>query len=183
MTLWARSLLCFGLTFVAINGQAIDLGTAAPFAVLGASGVTNTGSSIINGDLGIYPGTSITGFPPGIINGVVHNNDAVAQIAQEDAATAYTVAAGLAYSPANDLTGQDLGGMTLVHGVYHYDSSAGLTGTLTLDGEDNPDSVFVFQIGSTLITGTGSAVALINGAQACNVFWQHWLRLRSILEK
>ncbi|KAK5461311.1 hypothetical protein LTS15_003374 [Exophiala xenobiotica] len=172
MASWTRALLLFGLAFNTINAQAINLGTAAVFAVLGASDVTNTGPTIINGDLGVSPGTSITGFPPGIINGVVHNNDGVAQIAQDDATTAYNVAAGLPFSAGNDLTGQDLGGRTLVPGVYHYDSSAGLTGTLTLDGRGDSNSVFVFQIGSTLITGTGSTVALVNGALACNVFWQ-----------
>ncbi|KAK5240074.1 hypothetical protein LTS06_012578, partial [Exophiala xenobiotica] len=172
MATWTCSLLLFGLAFNTINAQAINLGTAAAFGVLGASDVTNTGPTIINGDLGVFPGTSITGFPPGIINGALHNSDAVAQIAQADATTAYNVAAGLAYSAGNDLTGQDLGGIILDPGVYHYDSSAGLTGTLTLDGKGDSNSVFVFQIGSTLITGTGSTVALVNGALACNVFWQ-----------
>lgn len=89
MAIWTRSLLLFGLAFNTINAQAINLGRAAVFAVLGALGVTNTGPTIINGDLGVSPGTLITGFPPGIINGIVHNNDGVAQIAQDDAATAY----------------------------------------------------------------------------------------------
>ncbi|EXJ81464.1 hypothetical protein A1O3_07756 [Capronia epimyces CBS 606.96] len=157
--------------FVVTNAQTIDLGTAAGFAVLGASTVTNSDPSVLNGDLGVFPGTAITGFPPGVVNGATYTGG-VAQIAQDDALTAYNVAAGVAYSAGNDLTGQDLGGKTLVPGVYHYDSSAGLTGALTLDGNGDPNSVFVFQIGSTLITGTNAVVALTNGAQACNVFWQ-----------
>ncbi|EXJ88226.1 hypothetical protein A1O1_05156 [Capronia coronata CBS 617.96] len=172
MAICTRSLLLFGLAFVTINAQAVDLGTAAQFAVLGASAVTNTGASVLNGDLGIYPGTALSGFPPGVVNGDTHNADAVAQTAQNDATAAYNVAAALPYPAGNDLTGQDLGGQTLVPGVYHYDTSAGLTGTLTLDGQGNPNSVFVFQMGSTLITGAGATVALTNGAQACNVFWQ-----------
>ena len=104
-----RSLLVYGLTFVIINAQAVDLGTASVFAVLGASTVTNTGLTVLNGNLGVFPGTDITGFPSGVDNGVLHNDDQVAQIAQSDATTAYNVAAGLPFLPGNDLTGQNLG--------------------------------------------------------------------------
>ncbi|KAK3376363.1 hypothetical protein B0T24DRAFT_525785, partial [Lasiosphaeria ovina] len=151
-----------------ISGQAIDLGTALSFAVLAGSSVTNTGPSIITGDLGVSPGTAITGFPPGSVIGELHSADAVASQAQSDLVTAYNVAAGL---PSTPLTG-DLGGRTLVAGFYSFDSSAGLTGTLTLDAQGNPDSVWVFQIGSTLTTASNSDVLLVNGASACNVFWQ-----------
>jgi hypothetical protein len=148
-----------------------NLGVAAPFAVLGASAVTNAGGlTTVNGDLGVYPGTAITGFPPGrvVAPGTIHSADQEAQNAQAAALSAYNVAAGL---PATSLTG-DLGGMTLVAGVYNYGSSAGLTGTLTLDAKGDPNGVWVFQIGSTLTTASNSAVLLVNGARACNVFWQ-----------
>jgi len=148
----------------------VPLGTAGAFAVLGGSAVTNTGPSVVNGDLGVSPGTAITGFPPGIVNGTIHAADAVAAQAQSDLTIAYNDAAGRACDTA--LTGQDLGGLTLVAGVYCFTGSAQLTGTLTLNAQGDPDSVFIFQIGSTLTTASASSVSLINGAQACNVFWQ-----------
>jgi len=155
------------------QAAAVDLGTAAAFGVLGASTVTNVPSAgtVITGDLGVSPGSAITGFPPGIYTGTEYAGDATAATAQADAANAYTVAAGLA--PTDNLTGQDLGGLTLTPGVYFFSSSADLTGTLTLNGEGNPNAVFVFQIGSTLTTAaTNADVDLINGASGANVFWQ-----------
>ena len=149
----------------------VDLGTAAPFGIVATSEITNTGATVIDGELGLYPNTltSITGFPPGM-SGIIHAADGVADQAHKDANTAYNAAAALALTA--DLTGQDLGGKTLVAGTYHFSSSVGITGPLTLDGQDNPNSLFVFQIGSTLTTATASSVVLINGAKACNVFWQ-----------
>lgn len=158
------------LSSCAIDAQKVDLGTASHFALLWASAVTSTGSSTLNGDLGISPGTAITGFPPGIVNGVTNVNDAVAIQAQEDALNAFNVAAGLPSSA--DLSGQDLGGLNLVSGTYRYDTSAQLTGILVLDGGNDESSVFVFQVGSTLTTATGTVVQLQNGAKACNIFWQ-----------
>jgi type VI secretion system secreted protein VgrG len=164
------AVLALSLAGTATAAATVNLGTAGNFAVLGASTVTNTGSSIVNGNLGLSPGTSITGFPPGAITGVTHNSDAVASNAQSDLNTAYNGAAGLACGTT--LTGQDLGGLTLTPGVYCFSSSAQLTGVLTLNGQGNPGAVFIFQIGSAITTASNSSVTLIGSAQACNVFWQ-----------
>jgi hypothetical protein len=147
----------------------VGLGTASSFAVLAGQTVTNTGPSTINGDLGVSPGTAVTGFPPGTVNGTLHSADAVAMQAQSDLTTAYNDAAG---RTPPELVPADLGGETLTAGVYRNATGLGLTGSLTLDAQGNPNAVFIFQAGSTLITASGSHVNLINGAQACNVFWQ-----------
>ena len=153
----------------AIDGPTVGLGTLESYSVLGGASVTNTGPTVLGGDLGVSPGTAISGFPPGIVGGTVHATDAAAAQAQSDLVIAYNDAAGR----ASDATlSPDLGGQTLVGGVYTAPSSLGLTGTVTLDGQNNPDSVFIFQVGSTLTTATASNVNLINGASACNVFWQ-----------
>src|SRR3990172_5124091 len=146
------------------------LGSASSFAVLGGSTVTSTGLSLVTGDLGVWSGTAITGFPPGIVIGTIRAGDDVAAQAQSDLTTAYNLLAGL---PCNtDLTGQDLGGKTLAPGVYCFSSSAQLTGTLFLDAQGNSNAVFIFQIGSTLTTASNSPVVMINGGRVCNVFWQ-----------
>ncbi len=161
----------FALAGSAQAQTAPTLGTAGSFAVLGSSGVTNTGPTVVSGDLGTAPNPAITGFPPGtVVNGTFHANDAVAAQARSDATTAYGTLAG---QPCDvNLSGQDLGGLTLVAGVYCFDSSAQLTGPLTLDAQGDPNAVFIFQIGSTLTTASNSSVVLINGADACNVFWK-----------
>lgn len=148
----------------------VNLLTAGDFAVLGGSTVTNTGSSVLTGDLGVSAGSAITGFPPGTVSGTIHSADGVAAQAQVDLTAAYINASG--QSCDHNLTGQDLGGKTLTPGVYCFDSSAQLTGTLTLDGEGDLDAVFIFQMGSTLTTASDSKVSLINSAQSCHVFWQ-----------
>ncbi|MHB1769180.1 MAG: ice-binding family protein [Phycisphaerae bacterium] len=152
----------------------ISLGTAGNFAVLAATTVTNTGNTVINGgDVGVSPGTAITGFPPGIITSpyTTHTADATAAQAQSDLTTAYNAAAG--YAGATALTG-DLGGRILTAGVYSFSSSAGLTGTLTLNDQGNSAAQFIFQIGTTLTTATSSSVVTINAGSTpdCNIFWQ-----------
>jgi hypothetical protein len=143
-----------------------SLGTALNFTTLAGSTITNTGPSVITGNQGLDPGSAVTGFPPGVVTGVSHVSDAVAVQAQNDLVTGYTEAANAPMT--SDLTGLDLGGMNLTPGVYKFDSSAQLTGPLTLSG----NGVFIFQIGSTLTTASNSVVLLANGAQACAVYWQ-----------
>ena len=151
----------------------VNLATASPFVVLGGATVTNTGPSVLNGDLGVSPGTALVGFGlPAVVNGATHANDAVAAQAQNDLTTAYNVAAGQPVSPANDLTGTNLGNRTLNPGAYRYSSSAQLTGQLTLDAQGDPNAQFVFEIGSSLTTASASSVVLVNGASPCNVYWQ-----------
>lgn len=147
---------------------AVGLGTAGSFAVLGGSTVTNTGPTTINGDLGLSPGPSVTGFPPGTVNGTIHVSDAVAQQAKTDLQTAYNDASGR--SPATAVA-TELGGSTLGAGIYG-SATLGLTGTLTLDAQGDPNAVFIFQAASTLVTASASRILLINGAQPCNVFWR-----------
>ncbi len=149
----------------------VPLGAAASYAVLAGAGITNTGPTTLNGDIGTFPTTTITGA--GIsLNGINHNVDFDApravSLAKDDLAIAYGIAAAEASVP---IIG-DLGGQTLSPGVYNSGSSIGLTGALTLDGGGNPNAVFVFQAGSTLTTASSSQVNLTNGAQSCNVFWQ-----------
>ena len=148
----------------------VGLGTATSFAVLAGSGITNTGSTVVNGDIGSFPTTTITGFPPGTVNGTNHGGNAVTQGAKTDLTTAYNDAAGR--TPTTTIP-TELGGSTLTHGVYTAASGTfGLTGAVTLDGQGDPNAVFIFKTASTLTTATGSSVVLIGGAQSCNVFWQ-----------
>jgi serine protease AprX len=152
------------------TGQApVGLGTAESFAVLAGSTVTSTGPSTLNGDLGLSPGTAVTGFPPGTVNGSTQAANAVALQAKSDLTTAYDDVAGRTPPVAAPA---DLGGMTLAPGVYRSGSSLALTGELALDAQGDPSAVFVFQAGSTLTTASASRVRLVNGAQPCNVFWQ-----------
>jgi hypothetical protein len=169
------AMVAFALLFTSSSAFAqISLNTAQSFGVLGGSAVTNTGPTVVNGNLGVSPGTSVTGFPPGIVvGGTIHAADAVAAQAQTDLTAAYNTAAGLACG--TNLTGQNLGGLVLTPGVYCFDTSAQLTGTLTLDLQGNPNAFFLFQIGSTLTTASASSVLLINtGGTTCppNIFWQ-----------
>ncbi len=159
-----------GILPSAFAASAPPLGGAQGFAVLGSSTVTNTGPSIVTGDIGVSPGSSITGFPPGTVIGGIHANDVTASTGQGDVTTAYNNLAGQACT--TNLTGQDLGALTLTPGVYCFDTSAQLTGTLTLDAQGDSNAIFIFQIGSTLTAASNSVVTEINSAQSCNIFWQ-----------
>ncbi len=146
------------------------LGSSQQFGVLGASTVTNTGATTIKGNLGVYPGSSITGLGTITLNGTVHQTNGVAMQGQFDALTAYNALAG--YSATTDMSGMDLGGRTLLPGVYFFSSSAQLTGLLTLNFLGNANSQFVFQIGSALTTASNSAISTINGNSSSSIFWQ-----------
>jgi flagellar basal body-associated protein FliL len=149
---------------------AVSLGTAANFEVLAGSGVTNTGNTIVTGNLGVSPGTAVTGFPPGTVSGTTSIGVAsAAGTGQGDLTTAYNNAQGLTLCPIT--VSGDLGGLTLTPGLYKSTSSLAITGTLTLDAQGNANAVFIFQIASTLTTASGSSIVLANGAQASNVFW------------
>jgi hypothetical protein len=153
-------------------GQApVALGSATTFAVLGGSTVTNAGLSIVNGDLGLSPGTAVTGFPPGVINGATHAGDPVAAQAQVDLTAAYNDAAGRTVG-AITVAG-NLGGQTLVPGLYKSTSTLEISsGDLTLDAQGDANAVFIFQMGTTFTSTIGRQIILAGGAKAANIFWQ-----------
>jgi type VI secretion system secreted protein VgrG len=154
-----------------LSGSSPAFAQLSSFAVLGGSTVTNTDTpTMVNGNLGVSPGSAVTGFPPGIVTGTIHAADEVAAQAQVELTTTYNSLVNMACD--TDLTGQNLGGMTLTPGVYCFSSSAQLTGPLTLDAQGSSDALFIFKIGSTLTTASGSSVAFINGGSDCGVFWQ-----------
>jgi hypothetical protein len=157
------------------QATAPTLGTAKSFGILAGSTVTNTGPTTIHGDVGVHDGSAVTGFPPGlvILPGTTHAADAVALQAKSDLTAAYLALAGRTGGIVQ--SNPELGGRTLVAGVYKFGSgqpAAGITGNLTLNAQGNANAVFIFQIASTLITASNASVRLINGAQPCNVFWQ-----------
>jgi hypothetical protein len=149
---------------------AVALGTTSGFAILAGSTVTNTGNTVVTGDLGLSPGSSVTGFPPGIVNGTQHVNDATAATAKTDLTTAYNDAAGRS-TGAITVSG-DLTGLTLTPGLYKSTSTLAISGTLTLSALGNQNAHFIIQMASTLTTGPGSQVILSGGAQAKNIVWQ-----------
>lgn len=163
-TIGAGALLALALAGTTLAASTVGLGTAANFAVLAGTTITNTGATTITGDVGLHPGTAVTGFNTVTLTGATHYADAVALQAKNNLVTAYNAAAGA--TPVTAVP-TELGGTTLTAGVYGSDT-LGLTGTLTLSGA----GVFILQAASTLITAPNSTVALINGASACNVFWQ-----------
>jgi hypothetical protein len=144
------------------------MGTTSGFAVLAGAGITNTGATVIDGDIGTFPTTSITGYDTITQVGVNHGGDLVTQGAKDDLVIAYGDAAGAASTMA---VGPELGGLTLTPGVYT-GGALEITGTLTLDTLGNPSAVFIFQAASSLTLNPGSSVVVLNGATACNVFWQ-----------
>jgi hypothetical protein len=147
----------------------VNLGTAAPNGIMAGTAFTCVSLGVINANISISPGSTVTGFPPCVITGVQHLADAVAAQAQIDLTAAYNVLAGLPCSPSNAIVA-NLGGTTKPAGVYCTATGIGVTGTLTLDGGGDPNSVFVFQAGTSLTTAGN--IVLINGAQARNVYWQ-----------
>ncbi len=152
------------------GAQDIFLGGAEDTAVLGGSTVTNTGPSVISGDVSVSPGTAITGFPPGtVINGVIHSNDAAAIAAHAGALGAYNQLVN--EMPTMNLTGSNLGGMTLLPGIYHFDTFAQLSGILILDTQGNSNAAFHFQIGTAFLADAASQISLLNG-NTVNIFWQ-----------
>jgi len=169
----ATSLILSGGVANAAIVPTVPMGTADDYSVLAGTTVTNTNETVLNQSLGLSPGTDIVGFPPGIVNppGVIEQTTPAAAAAQLDLTAAYLDAEA---RPLNETVTSDLTGLTLVGGVYAGPSQSPLelNGNLTLDGAGDPNSVFIFQTDSTLITGSGSTVTLINGAQECNVFWQ-----------
>ncbi|MEP7122398.1 MAG: ice-binding family protein [Byssovorax sp.] len=149
----------------------VNLRTAAPFAVLAGSTVTNTGATTVTGDLGISPGTALTGFGPGTVVGTMHLGDPTAAQAEADLTTAYNDAAGRVLCPVS-ISG-NLGGLTLAPGLYKSTSGLAISsGDLTLDAKGKANAVFIFQMASTLTTSAGRQVILKGGALAANVFWQ-----------
>lgn len=152
----------------ALGATSVGLGKAASFSVLGGSTITNTGPTTMFGDLGLAPGSSVTGAP--VVLGAEHIDDAVANEAKSALTTAATTAE---HEASNGSAGEDLAGHAFLPGVYTASSSLLLSsGSVTLNAQGDPNAVFIFQIGSTLTTGSNTDVSLINGAQACNVFWR-----------
>jgi hypothetical protein len=160
---------------VSLNAQVTLSPTLGSFGVLAGSTVTNSGPTVVTGNLGVSPGTAITGFTgiapggPGSVTGTIHSADGLSAQAQSELTAAYNAAAGAASTATK---AGDLGGQTLFAGVYTSSSTLGITGTVILDAQGNPNAQFIFQIGSGLTTATNSNVLLINGAQPANVFWQ-----------
>lgn len=156
-------------------GDGIDLGTAANFAILAGAGVTNTGPSILTGDVGSFPTATMVGFPPGTVIGTLYTvASPVVEKAKADLLIAFNEAQSRSLN-AISLPGQ-IGGLTLAPGLYVNSTSSGISGTgangiLTLDAGGNANAVWIFKMGSTLITGPGTSIVLAGNAQAKNIYW------------
>jgi hypothetical protein len=165
-----------GATLPAMAAEGPALGAARSYAVLAGANVASTGLTVVNGNVGVSPGTEVSGFGPGVVNrGEIHAGDAAAAEAHADATIAYAFAEGMASSPANNLSDTDLGGLTLAPGVYKFNSSAGLTGELTLDAGGNSNALFVIQVASSFTTASGAKVRVIRGGEnydESRIFWQ-----------
>jgi hypothetical protein len=166
--------LAFASAAFAVSPKPVDLGRTSNFAVLAGSGITNTGATSVSGtaggDMGSSPTTTFVETGPVTTSGTKYiAESAVVDKAKEDLVSAYDDAKGRNFDAT---ISADLGGKALTPGVYKSDTSMGLTGTLTLDAKGDPNAVFIFQIGSTLTTASASKIVLLNGTQACNVFWQ-----------
>ncbi len=147
----------------------VNLGTASTFAALAGTTVTSTGLTVLNGNLGTEPGAAITGFGPGVVNGTTYAGGAVAQQARIDVITAYNAVSG---QTATTTGATAFATTTLTPGVYNAAASLSLSGIVTLDGNNQANPVFVFQMGSTLLAAGTTQVVLINGARAENVYWR-----------
>ncbi len=171
---WAGAIAVAAVLLVASSptayaiGTKVDLGSASSYSVLGSASVTNTGKTVLSNDLGVSPGTAVSGFPPGITLGQKHITDTEASLARSDLTTAFISASNQA---TDETIGAELGGLEFLPGVYASPAAVELTGKVTLNAQGNPDAVFIFKIGSALVTHSSSSVELINGAEACNVFW------------
>jgi len=169
------ALLAIGLALAAGGEAQITLGSAASFGALAASTVTNAGDTVIVGNLGVSPGSALTGFSPGGPGTVVGDTDSANPASvngQSDAQKAYEAITALPIPNGNDLSGQNLGGMTLTAGTYNFATTANLNGNLTLDTGGNPNAQFVFVIGTAFATTVSSRVLTADGGQACNVYWR-----------
>ena len=161
----------FTTAATSVSQTSVDLGDAASYAVLAGSTVTNTGATSLTGDLGVSPGTAVTGFPPGTLTGTIHAGDAAAVLAMAAMTTAYNDAAGRTLGPVT--VAGNLGGLTLPPGLYKSTSSLSISsGDLTLDAQGDSNAVFIFQMASTLTTTAGRVVLLAGSAKASNVYWQ-----------
>ncbi|MDQ3047312.1 MAG: ice-binding family protein [Bacteroidota bacterium] len=150
----------------------VSLAGASVLAILAGSSISNTGATSITGDMGLSPGTSIGGFPPGILIGTQHINDAIANQSKLDLTAAYNDAAGRTATDIVTLSG-NIGGLTLTPGLYKSTSSLAVSsGDVTFNAMGDPNAIFIIQIASTLTATAGRKVILSNGASAANIFWQ-----------
>jgi hypothetical protein len=150
----------------------VALGSTSTLAIIAGSGITSTGATVVTGDIGLSPGSSIGGFPPGILNGTQHINNDIATQAKLDLTAAYNDLAGRTSTDIVTLSG-NIGGLTLTPGLYKSTSSLAVSsGDLTFDAKGNANAVFIIQIASTLTTTSGRQVILTGGASAANIFWQ-----------